>query len=117
MFEPGGNFRLVLRNLFVSELGLVTVSNSNRRNCCGSKQKGLRTPCCLILKSRNPPQETKEQWSDGKKSASASLWDDTFLIPSIWPWVKNTGYPKNPIGKRKHVPKNCGPLSGFRFDP
>ena len=30
--------------------------------------------------------------------------------------VKNTGYPKNPIGKRKNKTKTCGPL-GFPFWP
>ena len=35
---------------------------------------------------------------------------------AIWLWVKNTGYLKNPIGKRKNRPKPVVP-KGFLFDP
>ena len=35
----------------------------------------------------------------------------------IWLWVKNTGCPKNPIGKRKIVPQKPGVPRGFLFDP
>ena len=33
----------------------------------------------------------------------------------MWVWVKNTGYLKNLIGKKKNVPKTCGPRWGGIF--
>ena len=41
------------------------------------------------------------------------FWGDVFL--GIWQWVKNTGYLKKPIDKRKNAPLHLWLPFGFSF--